>query len=205
MKFVSPDPAPLKAFSDPEAAWSYVAEIYDRNTGYIRDHLLNLTKGVVPPGRVRAHYPKVQVISTSFQQHANSRLPYGFLHTPGLYQTTITQPHLFKNYLIENFGLILKNHGGEIEVGESETAIPLHFAVDTKERIEGEVLVDIGVPLRDMFDTPDLTVMDDETAPSSRRRVAPIRSPRSPRRASTTPCTVSATTWPQRQSTSRIS
>lgn len=164
MKLVTPPTIPLKSFSDPVEAWEYVCEIYDRNTGFIRDHLLNLTKGKVPPGKVRAHYPKVQVLSTSFQQQANSRLAYGFLHSPGLYQTTLTQPALFHKYLIENFSLILKNHGGKIEVGESETPIPLHFAVDPKERVEGDTLLDIGVPLRDLFDVPDLAHMDDEIA-----------------------------------------
>src|SRR5690606_38928633 len=164
MKLITPPQMPLKSFIDPLRAWEYVCEIYDRNTGFIRDHLLNLTKGQVPPGKVRAHYPKVQVLSTSFQQQASSRLAYGFLHSPGLYQTTITQPTLFHKYLIENFSLILKNHGGEIEIGESETPIPLHFAVDPKERVEGDVLLDIGVPLRDIFDVPDLAHMDDEIA-----------------------------------------
>ncbi|GGA60472.1 AMP nucleosidase [Pelagibacterium lentulum] len=164
MKLVSPDPVPLKSFTDAVEAWEYVCEVYDRNTGFIRDHLRNLTKGIVPPGKVRAHYPQVQMTSTSFQQQANSRLAYGFLHSPGLYQTTITQPRLFHKYLIENFSLLLKNHDGTIEVGESETPIPLHFAVAPDERVEGEVLVDIGVPLRDLFDTPDLGHMDDEIA-----------------------------------------
>ncbi|WP_127143432.1 AMP nucleosidase [Pelagibacterium montanilacus] len=164
MKLVSPEPLQLKAFSDAEEAWSYVQEIYDRNTGFIRTHLRNLTKGKVPPGKVRAHYPVVQVRSVSHQHQASARLAYGFLHSPGLYQTTVTQPDLFRKYLVENFDLILKNHGGQIEVGESETPIPLHFAVDPRERVEGEVLVDIGVPLRDLFDVPDLGHMDDEIA-----------------------------------------
>lgn len=164
MKLVSPDPAPLKSFSDPVRAWEYVCELYDRNTQFIRSHLINLTKGSVPPGKVRAYYPQVQVTSTSFQQSGNPRFAFGFLHSPGLYRTTITQPTLFHRYLVENFSLILRNHGGEIEVGESETPIPLHFAVDPRERVEGEVLVELGVPLRDIFDVPDLTDMDDEIA-----------------------------------------
>ncbi|SDG78265.1 AMP nucleosidase [Pelagibacterium luteolum] len=164
MKLVTPEAMPLKSFTDAVEAWEYVCEIYERNTSFIRDHLITLTKGQVPPGKVRAHYPRVQVLSTSFQQQASSRLAYGFLHSPGLYQTTVTQPRLFHKYLIENFSLILKNHGGPIEVGESETPIPLHFAVDPKERVEGDTLLDIGVPLRDLFDVPDLQHMDDEIA-----------------------------------------
>jgi AMP nucleosidase len=83
---------------------------------------------------------------------------------PGIYRTTITAPDLFKNYLIEQFNVILRNHGGTIEVGESAMQIPLHFAVKPSERLDGEVLNALGIPLRDMFDVPDLAHADDEIA-----------------------------------------
>ena len=161
MATISPPPLPQKAFSDPRQAWEYLDEIYRRNTGFIRDQLLALAAGVVPAGRVRACYPEAQVQSRSFGR-SESTLPYGYLHTPGIYRTTITAPGLFRHYLIEQFEIILKNHGGEIEVGESSSAIPLHFAVATNERLDGETLNALGVPLRDIFDAPDLADTDDE-------------------------------------------
>ena len=163
MKTISPKALPTKAFDDPVKAWEYVAEIYRRNTDFIRDHLMELSKGKVPVGKVRATYPQVQFVSTSHQK-VDSRLPYGFLHSPGVYQTTLSDPDLFKHYLIEQFSLIMKNYGNAIEVGESETPIPLHFAVSPKERIDGEIINEIGVPLRDLFDVPDLQHTDDEIA-----------------------------------------
>ncbi|MDB5541937.1 MAG: nucleosidase, partial [Devosia sp.] len=66
MDTITPAPLPQKAFTDPHAAWAYVAEIYHRNTGFIREHLLGLTRGRVPKGRVRAFYPQVQVTSRSY-------------------------------------------------------------------------------------------------------------------------------------------
>ena len=93
MDTITPEPLPQKAFTDPLAAWSYVSEIYHRNTGFIRAQLLRLTKGHVPKGRVRAFYPEVQVTSRSYGKTA-STLPYGYLHTPGLYRTTITAPRV---------------------------------------------------------------------------------------------------------------
>ena len=163
MTTLSPPPMPQKAFTSPEAAWGYIAEIYETGTRFIRDHLTGLTQGIVPSGRVRAYYPSVQVTSTSYGK-TSSTLPYGYLHTPGLYRTTITAPELFKTYLVEQFRVILKNHGGTIEVGESSTPIPLHFAVDPSERLDGEALNRIDIPLRDMFDAPDLADADDEIA-----------------------------------------
>ena len=163
MPTLSPKPMPQRAFTDPQQAWAYVCEIYNNSTRFIREHLTGLSRGVVPQGRVRAYYPSVQVTSTSYGK-TSTTLPYGYLHTPGLYRTTITAPELFRTYLIEQFTVILKNHGGTIEVGESSTPIPLHFALDSTEHLDGEALNRIGIPLRDMFDAPDLAHADDEIA-----------------------------------------
>ena len=163
MSSVTPDPLPQKAFNDPEKAWDYVREIYERNTRFITDQVQNLAKGNVPRGRVRAFYPEVQVTSRSYGK-TDSTLPYGYLHTPGIYRTTITAPDLFKTYLIEQFAEILRNHGGAIEVGESTTRIPLHFAIPPGVRIDGEAIDALPIPLRDLFDVPDLEDTDDEIA-----------------------------------------
>ena len=196
MSSLSPPPLPQKAFNDPEKAWAYIREIYQRNTAFIHEQLIKLTKGTVPRGRVRACYPEVQVTSRSYGK-TDSTLPYGYLHTPGIYRTTITAPDLFKTYLIEQFAEILRNHGGAIEVGESTTRIPLHFAIPAGERIDGEAINALPIPLRDLFDVPDLEDTDDEIAngtfvpppgrPLPARRI-------SPRRASTIRCSGSRTT-----------
>jgi AMP nucleosidase len=163
MDILSPPPAPQKAFTSPDDAWAYVAELYKRNTAFIREQLIGLSKGVVPRGRVRAFYPEVQVTSRSYGK-TDSTLAYGYLHTPGVYRTTITAPDLFKDYLIQQFSVILRNHGGTIDVGESATRIPLHFALSSSERIDGEAINALPIPLRDLFDVPDLQDTDDEIA-----------------------------------------
>jgi AMP nucleosidase len=105
----------------------------------------------------------VQVRSTSYGR-TDSTLPYGYLHTPGIYRTTITAPDLFRNYLIEQFSVLLSNHGGAIEVGESDTRIPLHFALPSNQTVDGEMINSLPIPLRDLFDVPDLQDTDDEIA-----------------------------------------
>ncbi len=163
MPIISPEPLPARSFSAPLEAVDYITEIYNRNTGFIRQHLFALADGVVPPGKVRAFYPQAQVTSTSFRK-SESTLPYGFLHSPGVYRTTLTAPDLFRNYLLENFTIILKNHGGEITVGESSIPIPLHFALNASDTLDGSALNELGIPLRDIFDAPDLNHTDDEIA-----------------------------------------
>jgi AMP nucleosidase len=163
METLFPTPLPQRVFKAPEDAWAYIAEIYYRNTGFIREHLVGLSKGIVPKGRVRACYPEVEVTSTSYGK-TDSTLPYGYLHSPGVYRTTITAPDLFKTYLLEQFEVILSNHGGVIQVGESTTRIPLHFAIGANERIDGDAINALPIPLRDLFDVPDLQDTDDEIA-----------------------------------------
>jgi len=161
--FVTPKPLPVRAFTEPQAAYDYAAEIYKRNVGFIRAEVDKLTRGEMPPGKVRACYPLVRVVSTSHQK-VDSRLPYGFLHSPGVYETTLTAPDLFRTYLIDQFGLLLKNYAGAIEIGESTTPIPLHFSFHPSERLDGTALNALGRPLRDLFDVPDLGHTDDEIA-----------------------------------------
>src|SRR3569833_4533342 len=106
MDIISPPPAPQTAFKNPEQAWAYVAELYHRNTIFIRDQLVGLSKGNVPNGRVRAFYPEVQVTSRSYGK-TDSTLAYGYLHTPGVYRTTNTATALFKTNLLQQISVIL--------------------------------------------------------------------------------------------------
>jgi AMP nucleosidase len=163
MTTISPPRLEKKSFTDPEQAWAYISEIYHRNTGFIRAHLSALAQGIIPGGKVRACYPQIEVRSTSYGK-SSSTLPYGYLHTPGIYRTTVTAPDLFRTYFEEQFTVILKNHGGTIDIGESDTPIPLHFAVAASDRVDGEALNALNIPLRDVFDTPDLGNTDDEIA-----------------------------------------
>jgi AMP nucleosidase len=147
-------------FDDADAALERLELIYDRHTAFIRDRFAKLLKNKRLPGRVRATYPEI-LIETSTYAHIDSRLSYGHVAGPGVYSTTITQPRLFRNYLSEQLRLLLRNHNVSIEVGVSTEAIPLHFALPEGLHVEAEIADRIDRPLRDIFDVPDLAVMDD--------------------------------------------
>ncbi len=155
---------PAAAFSDPAAAVARLEEIYERNTAFLRARFEDYLAGRPPAQRVRAAYPYARL---AIDTHArlDSRLAYGFVAGPGIYETTITRPDLFRRYLAEQIGLLLKNHGGAVEIGESEEAIPVHFAYKRDINLETEAMRnDAGAalpPLRDLFDAPELTAMDD--------------------------------------------
>ncbi len=155
-----PEPIPFERFDDARAAVERLTEIYDRNTAFLRQAFQDVLHGRGPSGRVRACYPALR-ISVQTYDLIDSRLSYGHVAEPGRYQTTITQPALFTDYLAEQIGLLLQNHGVPVEVGESDMPIPLHFAFPEGAYVEGEHLESLKRPLRDLFDVPDLAVTDD--------------------------------------------
>ncbi|MDZ7824594.1 MAG: AMP nucleosidase [Ahrensia sp.] len=145
-----------------EAAEALIA-LYDRNTQFLRDHFSKVIAGEAADVRVRAFYPSLAVRSDSYAK-ADSRLSYGHLASPGHYATTITRPDLFKNYLTQQIGLLIKNHDVEIEVSESGTPIPLHFAFLEGTYVDQSDPDAMVRPLRDIFDVPDLNVTNDDIA-----------------------------------------
>ena len=110
--------------------------------------------------RYRAFYPEVRISTSSFS-HVDSRLSYGHVPSPGTYSATITHPVLFRRYLEDQLSLLIKNHEMDVVVGESETPIPLHFALGDDINVEASAASTIDAPIRDIFDAPDLNITDD--------------------------------------------
>ena len=155
-----PEPLAFEAFDQAEAAVDRLTEIYARNTAHIRAAFQGIVAGQHPTGRVRACYPAIRIRVDTYDL-IDSRLSFGHVAEPGVYQTTATQPQLFRGYYLEQIGLLLQNHRVRVEIGESDTPIPLHFAFPDGTYVEGEHLENMRRPLRDMFDVPDLSVTDD--------------------------------------------
>ena len=155
-------------FRDPQAALSQVQAIYRRSIDFLRDALHAFVAGEDFDGvRVRACYPFVRVHSNSVLQQGGTgggRLSYGFVAGPGRYETTLTRPDLYAHYYLEQFRLLLDNHGGELEVGTSAQPLPIHFSFAEHDHVEGEMDTTRRARMRDVFDLPDLTVMDDGIA-----------------------------------------
>lgn len=158
---ILPPLIPYAGYRDARGAVERLVEIYRRNTGFIRSAFADYAAGKLPAGRrVRAYYPAVRIKTHSYQE-VDSRLSYGHVVEPGAYMTTVTQPDLYFNYLEEQIGLLIKNHGVPVEVGESDMPIPLHFAFPDGRYVEGISPDTLGDALRDHFDVPSLAVTDD--------------------------------------------
>ncbi len=113
-----------EAFTDATTAVARLDEIYDRNTRFLRDRFEAYVNGEPLTTRVRATYPLVR-ITTSTHARLDSRLSYGFVAGPGVHETTVTQPSLFRAYLIEQIRLLIENHGVPVEIGESQSILPI--------------------------------------------------------------------------------
>ncbi|MEY8690036.1 MAG: AMP nucleosidase [Leptothrix sp. (in: b-proteobacteria)] len=152
-----------QSFTDAPAALAHVKSIYDSGIGHLRQSLKEFVGGRDFTERVRACYPFVRVRVDTVAR-ADSRLAYGFVAGPGVYETTLTRPDLFRHYYREQFSLLLKNHGVALEVGLSNQPIPVHFSFAEHDHIEGSMPQDRRQRLRDLFDLPDLAAMDDGIA-----------------------------------------
>ncbi|EHR69376.1 AMP nucleosidase [Burkholderiales bacterium JOSHI_001] len=150
-------------FTDADAALAHARTIYDSGIAHLRQALQDFVAGRDGGERVRACYPFARVRTATVAQ-ADSRLSYGFVAGPGVYETTLTRPDLFADYYREQFQLLLRNHGVAIEVGLSKQPIPVHFSFAVHDHIEGQLSSERRLLLRDLFDLPDLAAMDDGIA-----------------------------------------
>ena len=152
-----------QSFTDAASALAHVGTIYNAGIAHLRDSLQRFVAGEDLGRHVRACYPYLRV-HTDTVARADSRLAYGFVAGPGTYETTLTRPDLFGNYYLEQFGLLLKNHGVSLEVGLSSQPIPVHFSLAENDHLEGSLTRERRLLLRDQFDLPDLAAMDDGIA-----------------------------------------
>ncbi len=154
-------------YTDAAAALAHVRRIYDSSIAHLRAGMQRFVAGDDSAGPVRAFYPLVRIrTETVLRQAAGAqeRLSYGFVAGPGVFETTLTRPDLFHNYYLEQFRLLLLNHGVTLEVTTSKQPIPVHFSFAENEHIEGNLATERRQMMRDWFDLPDLGAMDDGIA-----------------------------------------
>ncbi|HEY8048974.1 MAG TPA: AMP nucleosidase [Ramlibacter sp.] len=166
MPFMPPFIAPSR-HAQPEGALQQVRLIYDQQIAHLRDAMQRFVAGETLPGHVRACYPFVRIHTDSvLDQDAleNSGLSYGFVSGAGRFETTLTRPELYANYYLEQFRLLTRNHGVELEVGTSTEPIPIHFSFVEGDYIEGTLPPQRRAMMQNLFDLPDLRNMDDGIA-----------------------------------------
>src|SRR5690554_4637899 len=128
MRVITPDlPAP-DSFSDPKAAVAYLMALYEGATRFLCDRFVETMQSGHPGCRYRAFYPEIRITTSSYAK-VDSRLSFGHVSRPGTHAATITRPDLFRNYLEQQIGLLIHNHEVPVQIGLSDTPMPVHFAV----------------------------------------------------------------------------
>jgi len=181
---VSPAGEPGRLFTDAREAVAELRRRYDAATGFLRARFAEVMEGARPEGRYRAYYPMASVTIGSFAK-VDSRLSFGHVTEPGTYAATITRPDLFEGYLTQQIALLIQNHGMPVRIADSDTPIPLHFAMGEEAHVEGSIEDTLHRPLRDLFDVPDLNNTDDhivngvpQLGPEGARPLAPFTAQR---------------------------
>jgi AMP nucleosidase len=160
LPLVVPPSVPDAMYVDAAEAVADLQRRYAAATGFLRESFARVMAGSRPEEHYRAFYPSVSLTTASFAK-VDSRLSFGHVAEPGLYEATITRPDLFQGYLTQQIGLLIQNHGMPVRVGTSDTPIPLHFAMGEDAHVEGSIEDTLHRPLRDVFDVPDLNNTDD--------------------------------------------
>ncbi len=161
LPILTPPALPHEAFTDATAAVARLEHIYHAATTFLAEQFSLAVRTGRPAARVRAFYPEIRLTVGTYVK-VDSRLSFGHVSSPGTYATTVTQPQLFRNYLIQQIGLLIHNHGVPVIIGPSETPIPIHFAVagNPAVTVPHEGVLDFS--LRDVFDVPDLATTNDD-------------------------------------------
>ena len=159
---VTPASHEARDFENADDAVDQLQLLYSEATGFLRNRLEDVVNNGCPLHRFRAFYPEAR-IAVATHARVDSRLSFGHVSCPGEYATTFTNPNLFADYLRLQFRLLLENHGAPITVGQSATPIPIHFAVDNDDKTRFKA-PEFNAPLRDLFDVPDLSTLNDDIA-----------------------------------------
>ena len=157
--FTLPDDAAPQSFAQAPEAVAHLIALYQKASDFLCEKFVSVLGSGDSSTRYRAFYPEVRITTSSYAS-VDSRLSFGHVYGPGVFATTITQPVLFQNYLEQQLELLIVNHGCTVQVGYSNTPIPVHFAVahDPSLVVPADAA---GFVLRDVFDVPDLATTND--------------------------------------------
>jgi AMP nucleosidase len=165
--YITPDLPLAEAFTDPAAAVDRLELLYARSTAFLAEHFSASVTAKKPESRIRAFYPEIRITVVSHIK-TDSRLSFGHVASPGTYTTTVTRPDLFRQYLIQQLGLLIQNHNVPVVIGPSETPIPVHFAVAGNPDVSVPQEGVLEFSLRDVFDVPDLATTNDDIVNGAR-------------------------------------
>ena len=148
----------LDPVASPEEAVDRLAEIYDSGLAIIKDDYDSFVKGRLDGAARKAVYPYLLAEVKPGALSRTSNLAFGEVNTAGFHGMTVSEPELFRDYLMEQIGLLMNNYGATFHVGRSETPIPITFAL---ERSNASITPEQRAELKHRFALPNLVATND--------------------------------------------
>ena len=157
----------LKAYDSADAALQALACLYAEQSEAVRRRFEHFRRGdsLTALSDFAAVYPYLGVTVPPEKLRVEGLLSYGQPRAPGSYGVTVTQPDLFRDYLLEQINLLIGNHDVPVLVGLSKRPLPLPFVV-TEAR--DDINPQKAEALAQKFHMPDLAYIDDKIANGSR-------------------------------------
>ena len=119
----------------PEQALSQLEAQYERAVNALRKAIGDyIHHNILPDEIARAEglfvYPQLSVSWDGAEHKALKTRAWGRFTHAGCYTTTITNPKLFRAYLLEQLTLLYQDYGAHIRVGNSQHEIPFPYVID---------------------------------------------------------------------------
>lgn len=150
-------------FTDADEAVAYIREIYQANIDYLQHCFSRYMKGDVAAGDFFSGFYPFLRVQLNYRKPLDTHKSYGYVTAPGGYEAVLTRPDIFKCYYREQCMLLLENHGIPLEIGQSSSVIPIHFALNGI-HIEANLTQDKIADFSNHFDLPDLSEMSEAVA-----------------------------------------
>ncbi|HEY3696309.1 AMP nucleosidase [Phenylobacterium sp.] len=155
---------------DPETEAARIVERLDleyrRSVEALRAALKTFLAGGTPPGPdERASgafaYPELRLAWPPGKPYPRIGRAYARMAQPGHYAVTVTRPDLFKDYLVEQLSLLIRDFGVELEVGRSAQEMPFPYVLDAADIPAADVS---AAEIARYFPTTELAHIGDEIA-----------------------------------------
>ncbi len=150
-------------FTDADEAVAYIQEIYQANIDYLQQCFTRYVNGDVVKGDFFSGFYPFMRVQLSYRKQLDTRKSYGYVTSPGVYEAVLTRPDVFKSYYREQCQLLLENHGIPLEIGQSSSVIPIHFALNGI-HVEASLSQAKIADFSNHFDLPNLQEMSEAVA-----------------------------------------
>ena len=154
----------MSELNDPHAIVEALEAEYAASIDALRTALKAfMSQGVAPDPELRAKgaftYPELRIAWAAGQTPPRLSRAYARISQPGSYAVTVTRPAMFRDYLLEQLTLLLRDFQVKVEVARSTQEIPFPYVLDGADVALADVT---SAEIARHFPTTELAFIGDE-------------------------------------------